>query len=420
MQRIASTRNITLTISAIAGLAISAPALLAWEASTQAGSAQNLQGSRSAQQSQQGTYLFQSADELLGKSLKNPQGEELATIDDMIIDRGTGKIEAIVIREGGFLGFGGTHVAIPYKAFSVDSDSVTLTLNAATDMLDDEDKTVPSNWQRLEDDWDENLDELVISERALMQKLPAVGPDTKTQTVQGTITEIKRVDLGETRHWLAVRVDQNQGNNPDRQQDRQRNGMQDASGTWVVLGPSWYALGGTGAPIRGEKIQIEAFQGYGDMMHAKRATFDGDEIEYRNDKLEPMWTNRVMRSESVRNRPSPFVLLTDVMDRSVVRGGSDDDIGEVEDAIIELSGGYVAMLSIDTDGDWWGENQADRAVPFDVARIGEDAITIDATQAMLRLSAETPKDIKALTDRRARDNVFVIFEVSEPVYLYQR
>lgn len=411
----ASTRNTALTITAIAGLALSAPALLALQANNL-----NQQGTQATQQARQGTYLFQSADELLGKKLTNPQGEDLATIDDMIIDRGTGKIEAIVIREGGFLGFGGTHVAIPYKAFSVHADGTTLTLNAATDMLDDEDKTLPSNWQRLQDDWDENLDELVISDPALMQKLPAVDPDTKTQMVKGTITEIKRVDLGETRHWLAVRVDQKQGKNQDDRQNRQRNGTQDASGQWVVLGPSWYAVGSTGTPIRGEQIEVEAFQGYGDMMHAKRAQFGGNEIEYRNNNFEPMWSNRVMRSESVRQRTSPYVLLTDIMDREVVRGASDDDIGEVEDAIIELTGGYVAVLSIDTDGDWWGENQADRAVPFDVARIGEENIALDASTDMLRLSADTPTDMKAMTDRRNRDNVFVIFEVSEPVFLYSR
>lgn len=413
-------RNTTLTIAAIAGFAVSAPALLAWQTQDRNNN-QNQQEQRTQQrqQGEQRVYVFQSADELLGKTLKNAQGEDLATIDDMIIDRGTGKVEAVVIREGGFLGFGGTHVAVPWGAFTTDTATASLTLNAATNMLEGEDARLPDGWQRLEDDWDENLDELVASEKALMQKLPRVDKGTETRNISGTITQIKRVDLGDQRHWLAVRVSE-RGQNGEGNQENQRTGMSQADGQWIVLGPSWYAVGGVGAPVRGEQIEVEAFEGLGSMMHAKRATFGGDEVAYRDDNFEPMWTNRVMRSESARAQPGPMVLLTDIMDQDVVRGGTDDEIGEVDDAFIELTGGNVAILSVDIGGDWWGPDDGHRAVPFDVAWIGKDHIALDASEAMLERATHTPDDARTMTMPRTRDSVFVVFEVPEPMYTYER
>lgn len=399
------TRKTVLTIAAAAGLALSVPALSAIQNQDS--------GNRttpSRQQDQARSYMFQSADDLLGTTLKNAQGDELATIDDLVVDRGTGRIEAVVIREGGFLGFGGTHVAVPYSAFTFDKTHSALTLNASESMIEGEEAALPSGWQRLEDGWTESLSSLAVSEKALMRQVPAVDADTETEHMSGTITAVERVDFGDNRHWLAVRIGE---------AGTETNGDAKKDGQLVVLGPAWYANGAVGAPVRGERIEVEAFEGNGNKMYAKSATFDGEQVRYRDDQMEPMWTNRAMRSASERT-PGPMVLLTDVLDENVVWGRSDEEVGEVTDAVIELSTGHVAMLAIDPNGEWWGQDTGPRAVPFDIARIGKDHVTLDATRLMLGGAKVLPEDVRSMTMPRTREAVFVVFEVSPPVYVVRR
>jgi len=408
MPRISKTlRPRTLTLATIAGIASSAPAVLA----------QARQGNErpQAQQQRERIMVFQSADELIDEALMNAQGEKLGTIEDIVIDRGTGKIHTIVIEEGGFLGIGDTHVAVPYMAFSIDTSTRTLRLNVSQDMIsDDEGPALPDGWHRLEDDWDESLDQIAGLARA-SQTLPDVDKDAETKTLQGTITDVKRVDLGEGRHWLAVRV-----NEQDASQER-TNQRASADGQWVVLGPAWFAVSNAGTPVRGEPIEVEAFEGFGDMMHAKQASFGGQQVEYRDDELKPAWTDRDMRSGTSSNGPGPMVLLSDVLEREVVWNRSGEEIGEVEDAVLELTGGYVAILAVEPEDDWWGgDDDEDRAVPFDVARIGHEHIALDATRTMLSNAPKMPEDASAIMTPQNRQAVFVVFEVSEPMYVMVR
>jgi|GEM_PF-6036818 len=401
MRMTKTTRDIMLTMVAASGLAIAAPALSALRGQD-AG-----QGSLQASDHDQKTvYAFQSADVLLGQTIRNPQGDELATIDDLVLNRGTGRVEAVVIREGGFLGFGGSHVAVPYDAFRLDQSSLKLTLNASPNMLEEGDTVLPSGWQRLEDGWTEDLSGLLATQRILMRQLPAVDSDTETTAVRGTIAEIQRIDLGEHQHWLAVQIGESEAGAA-------------RDGRWVVLGPAWYVSGGVRAPVRGQQIEVETFEGHGDKLHAKTASIEGELVRYRDDAMEPMWTNRAMRSASERN-PGPMVLLTNVLDERLVWGRSDDEVGEVTNAVFELTTGHLAVLAIDPRGERWGQDAGPRAVPFDVARVGEDEITLDASAEMLGGAEVLPDDVRSMTMPRTREAVFAVFEVQPPEYSGRR
>ncbi|GIW74017.1 MAG: hypothetical protein KatS3mg103_0539 [Phycisphaerales bacterium] len=429
-------RRLAPALAVVAGLAVAMPTAWAWTVQDRQGN----QPQRQADRGQERVFLFQSADDLLGTTVKNPQGQELATIDDLVVDRGTGRIHAVVIRESGFLGFGGTHVAVPYSAFTVDPSTASLMLNVSDELLEGgEDANLPAGWHRLEDDWEQKLDRLTDEDQALMQQLPQADQQAQTRTIQGTIAQVKRVDLGQTRHWLAVRIvpegqnpagndrqgrdggerpqrdGQRQNGDPQRQADRRADG----DGQWVVLGPAWYAVGSVGTPVRGQSIEVEAFRGFGDALHARTASFNGQEVHYRDERFQPMWTNRAMRSERARSTPGPLVLISDVLDRDVFwyDRGRLEEVGTVKDAVVELTGGSVAVLAIEADGDWWGQAEGRRAVPFDVARIGKDRIVLDASRRMLGAAPVLPEDVRTLTMPRHREAVFVVFEVDEPLYL---
>jgi sporulation protein YlmC with PRC-barrel domain len=58
--------------------------------------------------------------ELTDITVKNPKGEDLGTIQDMVLDGGSGKIRYAVLSFGGWLGIGDKLFAVPWQAMEVD------------------------------------------------------------------------------------------------------------------------------------------------------------------------------------------------------------------------------------------------------------------------------------------------------------
>lgn len=78
-----------------------------------------------------------SASELLNKSVKNATNDTVGDINDLQIDD-NGKIAAVIIGVGGFLGLGEKDVALPYEqlAFTRDGDGgLVITANVTKESL---------------------------------------------------------------------------------------------------------------------------------------------------------------------------------------------------------------------------------------------------------------------------------------------
>ena len=60
------------------------------------------------------------ASDLTGATVQNSKGEEIGSIDDLIIDRE--KVLFAILQVGDFLGLGGFLVAIPYNALDINED----------------------------------------------------------------------------------------------------------------------------------------------------------------------------------------------------------------------------------------------------------------------------------------------------------
>jgi hypothetical protein len=60
-----------------------------------------------------------STDTLLGAHVRNPAGQDLGTIDDVMFDIPANRIAYAVMSVGGFLGIGAKHVAVPWNAFRI-------------------------------------------------------------------------------------------------------------------------------------------------------------------------------------------------------------------------------------------------------------------------------------------------------------
>jgi hypothetical protein len=71
------------------------------------------------------------ASTLIGLNVKNNANESIGEIKELILDK-DGKVAAVVIGVGGFLGMGERQVALDYKSLNIKYDSSAMTETGAT------------------------------------------------------------------------------------------------------------------------------------------------------------------------------------------------------------------------------------------------------------------------------------------------
>jgi len=64
---------------------------------------------------------FVSSDDVEGKSVYNASGEKLGSIDDLMIDKNSGRIHYAVMEFGGFLGMGKDRYPVPWSVLKYDA-----------------------------------------------------------------------------------------------------------------------------------------------------------------------------------------------------------------------------------------------------------------------------------------------------------
>jgi sporulation protein YlmC with PRC-barrel domain len=78
------------------------------------------------------------ASNLIGANVRNPQGESLGKIDELVIDPKDARIKAAVVSVGGVLGLGAKSVAIPWDKVTMgtDADRDTVVVSMAREELE--------------------------------------------------------------------------------------------------------------------------------------------------------------------------------------------------------------------------------------------------------------------------------------------
>jgi hypothetical protein len=71
----------------------------------------------------------------MGSSVKNQQNEQLGKVENFTVDLAAGRIVAVIISSGGFLGMGDELSAVPPSALKFNADHDTLQLDATKESL---------------------------------------------------------------------------------------------------------------------------------------------------------------------------------------------------------------------------------------------------------------------------------------------
>ena len=87
-----------------------------------------------------------SCSSITGTNVTNSQGEDLGSIQDIMINTQSGEISYVVLSFGGFLGLGDKYFAMPWQAFSVDRSNEQFVLNVDKEKLKDAPGFDKDNW----------------------------------------------------------------------------------------------------------------------------------------------------------------------------------------------------------------------------------------------------------------------------------
>jgi sporulation protein YlmC with PRC-barrel domain len=89
------------------------------------------------------------ASEIIGRTVKNDKGENLGTVNDIVIDR-RGEVQYIILSHGGLLGIGDKLIPIPFRAARMDMQEDTLVLqNVDKQKLEQAPNISQQEWEKL-------------------------------------------------------------------------------------------------------------------------------------------------------------------------------------------------------------------------------------------------------------------------------
>lgn len=92
-----------------------------------------------------------SAGTLKGDAVKNPAGDDLGKIEEIMLDLSSGRVAYAVLSFGGFLGIGNKLFAIPWQALSVDEDAKEFILDIDKQRLENAPGFDKDNWPDMAD-----------------------------------------------------------------------------------------------------------------------------------------------------------------------------------------------------------------------------------------------------------------------------
>lgn len=86
------------------------------------------------------------ASEVTGVNVKNIKDENLGTINEVVIDKSTGKVSYLVLDFGGFMGFGNKFFAVPWHQFTYHEEKDCFILNLDEKQLKNAPGFDKDNW----------------------------------------------------------------------------------------------------------------------------------------------------------------------------------------------------------------------------------------------------------------------------------
>ena len=348
---------------------------------------------------------FRSARWLDSRDVINNNGENVATASDFIIDRGSGRIQYIVIKTGTTFGMGGRAIVIPFSSFRWDSTKDVFVLASTAEQLKQYPEYTVESWKAMKEasrDDKNTLRQMLAADSAAANDPYAVSLDTaKTERISGEVVDVRRVRTSTFGEQIEVTVLVAGGGSKK-----------------IALGPSWYVNGSAAAPMRGESVAVDtlAMQRDPEQLLAGTEFHNGkNDLHLRGSDGTPVWALKSVDSGGQSYSPpySRYMVMSNLKGMKIDCRGN--ECGKVYDIIVDRNSGEVGFISIDPNQNFLGLGDTKRLVPWSVATVTfEGTMRIDASKEMVLASPETPSDLTMLNAGTHAERVYKAFNVPAP------
>jgi sporulation protein YlmC with PRC-barrel domain len=219
---------------------------------------------------------------LLGTDVRNPLGEEIGEIRQLMIDPQTGRVQYAVVAMGGFLGLGEKDILVPWRAMGLARDGNSLVLNVSRELLQDMPGDEPG---RQPTPGERHQEEAGAGSGGWGAETPyaQLYDPTREQTISGQVTSL------ETAPPLP-------GMAPGMQMLIQ---AEDGKAIRVHTGPAWYLERQDGMLQENTRVQVTGVltevEGQ-PVLLAREVRFNGQVLTLRDAQGLPMWSS-LRRSE---------------------------------------------------------------------------------------------------------------------------
>jgi len=351
------------------------------------------------------TVDFRTSKWLSKREVVNNNGEQIADVSDLILDRGAGRIEYLVVKTGRTFGLGGRSIAIPYASFRWEAGKDHFVLASTEEQLKQFPEFSTETWKVMKEsklDDSSALRKRLEADAAAPSDPYAGSLDTaKTTRVEGEITLVERVRTSTFGEQVVISVQ-----------------VADGTTKKVTLGPSWYVNGAAAAPMRGDKVVVETLSLPRDpdqLLAATELRNNQKELHLRGSDGSPAWALKSVDFAGHRYSTaySRYLLLSDLHARKIDCRG--EELGKVHEIILDRNSGDIAFLSVDPNQNFLGINDTKRLVPWSVATVMLDGtVRIDASKEMVLASPETPSEPTTLNGGAYAERVYAAFSVPSP------
>lgn len=349
---------------------------------------------------------FRSSKWMNDRKVVNNNGEEIADVSDLILDRGTGRVEYVVIKTGSTYGMGGRSIAISFNSFGWEMGTKErLTLPLTPEQLKQFPEYSAENWLSLREPMKGDNNDLRkrLAADAASPGDPYAGnlDVAKKVHVEGEVTSVERVRTSTFGEHVVVSVR-----------------TSDNSTKKVTLGPSWYVNSTAAAPMRGDTVVIDALELPRDpdqLLSGTDLRIGDRKLRLRESDGHAAWALKTVESNgsSYSTPYSRYLLLSSLPGMKIDCRGS--ECGKVQDVILDRHSGEIGFISIDPNQNFLGIGDTKRLVPWAVSVVTLDGmIRMDASKEMVLASPETPSDLSTLSSGTHAERVYKAFAVPAP------
>ncbi len=207
---------------------------------------------RMRQQGRQAAVMqeLQKADDLIGTDVENPQGEDLGSVVDLVIDPRQGRVHYVVLSRGEVLGIGGTRYPIPWNAIRYSEAGDRFILDMSEEVLEAAPNFEAGNWPNLASrTWRQRIDNYYrtaiggtrgrdmrdMREPGYRERHRGMSPRLDDEIDVDVEAEDRQVRLDsdgpfQLASYVLVAAEQGQQQRSQQMQDQQRQGQQRQQG----------------------------------------------------------------------------------------------------------------------------------------------------------------------------------------------